>query len=349
MHSDFFANFSMRARLFALLILVLIIGIPTGIYWYFFTKNTASLTLSVVPKSSFIIQLDGIIDNKNLPLIDGLIHIDRQCTDTCTISPIAPLPYRLTIKSPWKSPIQADIDVWVNENKILTYTLLDEVVFESSVYQSGWSYDTARNVMDNVLKMNSDIWYTLVWIDNQERVYVLRDTFWRRELGILGMDRFTSLYVIPPWVGDFTLDLLWQYLLAPIWDTGTLILSLDGQQRKELPFPWIQWYIPSIFGDKIYTKSGVLAVNGDRYTTNPRFTDWIDVTSTLRIGYISNTDTEKLLLSNMPLGNPVLVLVDRSTGKSSVIKSWINVKTLFYVEGVPVLMDDSGNVWKILL
>ncbi len=53
---------------------------------------------------------------------------------------------------------------------------------------------------------------------------------------------------------------------------------------------------------------------------NTRFTDWLDISDRVRIGYISADDTKKLQLSNMNLGQSVLILLDRYTGQSSIIQ-----------------------------
>lgn len=131
MHSDFFANFSMRARLFALLILVLIIGIPAGIYWYFFTKNTASITVSVVSGEDIHIRIAGTLDNENLPLADRLLELEQDCSEVCVFSPVAPIRYRITLTSPGKATIEEDIVVGVGEDKSISYRLQDDIIITS--------------------------------------------------------------------------------------------------------------------------------------------------------------------------------------------------------------------------
>ena len=94
-----FANFSMRARLYAVLILVLLIGIPAVLYWYFFTENTASLTVRTTGAGEFQIELAGTLDNDSLPLADRLLSVQKRCKTECTIAPIAPIRYTVTLTS----------------------------------------------------------------------------------------------------------------------------------------------------------------------------------------------------------------------------------------------------------
>ncbi len=49
----------MRARLFAFLILILLVGIPTGLYYYFTAKQIASITVSTGTGVVFMAHLSG--------------------------------------------------------------------------------------------------------------------------------------------------------------------------------------------------------------------------------------------------------------------------------------------------
>jgi hypothetical protein len=54
---------------------------------------------------------------------------------------------------------------------------------------------------------------------------------------------------------------------------------------------------------KIRTMDTVFEYDGEKLRENPRFTDYIDLDSRYRLGYIAPQDTEKLQLSNLPIGN----------------------------------------------
>lgn len=349
MHSDFFANFSMRSRLLALAILIIIIGIPAGIYWYFFSRNTASLTISVGSDVVFSVRLEGVIDNESLPLADRLIFIERECRATCVISPIAPIKYNLSLKSDSKTSIQDTIVINIWEDKEVAYTLSDEVQLELMTYTLKWDSTLAAPILANANNNTVQTEYTLIGIDSENTVYAERDAFGRRELGILTMDRFAPLYTVPSWVGTIALDKTWQYFLAPVLDRGTLILSLDMQFQREIPVTNVTWYVRSDNEEKIYTQSWTISLFWNKYVPNPRFTDWIDISWDMRIGYIASDDIDRLSLSNIVPRQSVLVSVDRRTWESLIIQRWLDIDMLMYIDSVPVYVDQEGKIWKITL
>lgn len=101
----------MRARLSALLFLVLMISIPGLVYWYFFMKNTASVEFIIADGVEFTVVLDGNMQNESLPLADNLIHIERTCIGRCRIEPIAPIAYTLTLSSTGKTSISDTLEI----------------------------------------------------------------------------------------------------------------------------------------------------------------------------------------------------------------------------------------------
>lgn len=86
----------------------------------------------------------------------------------------------------------------------------------------------------------------------------------------------------------------------------------------------------------------ILSYRGS-YGENPRFTDWIDASPTVRIGYISAEDSQKLALSNYPLGESVLIRLDRTTGQSQVLRKGLDIRFFYFSQGIPAYVDHSGN------
>ena len=68
------------------------------------------------------------------------------------------------------------------------------------------------------------------------------------------------------------------------------------------------------------TETGSLVAMGENETEDIRFTDAIDLTPEIRLGYIDQKDTAKLSLGNFSLGQSVLIRLDRTTGESVVVR-----------------------------
>ncbi len=71
---------------------------------------------------------------------------------------------------------------------------------------------------------------------------------------------------------------------------------------------------------KVRTTLSVYELSDDIWKKNLRFTDYIDISSRYRIGYIDIRDQEKLSLANLPLENSLFILLDRSNGETRIIK-----------------------------
>ncbi len=339
----------MRSRFLAFLILVAVISIPVWIYWYFFTKNTASLTVSVGGDDAFSLRLEWTLDNDNLPLADRFLVLEKECIKICTISPIAPVKYNLSIMSSEKTTIEDMIVIWMDEDKVVSYNLVDEITLESIEYAPSGDTILWESILASAQVQDPQAQYSLIGIDAENNIYTIRKIYGRTELGILTSERFTPLYVIPDGVGDFSLDRTGQYFIAPIGDTGTIVLSLDMSEKKEIPIVWVTGYAQKYWQEKIYTRSWILMLSGERYVPNLRFTDYIDISPYQRIWYIGADDSDRLALSNLPLWKSVLVLVDRSTGEDVIIKRGIDIDRFFYLRSTPVYMDQSGKVYKFAL
>jgi hypothetical protein len=76
-----------------------------------------------------------------------------------------------------------------------------------------------------------------------------------------------------------------------------------------------------IFGSfpVVTTEHGSYSYSDGVWLENPRFTSFIDLDATKRLGYIDKTDTGRRLLSNISSKESVIFLVDRTTGKADII------------------------------
>ena len=94
----------------------------------------------------------------------------------------------------------------------------------------------------------------------------------------------------------------------------------------------------------IRTSSGSYIDEWDSLSEDIRFTDAIDLTPDIRLGYIDANDTIKLSLGNFSFGQSVLVRLDRTTGESRVVRQWVDIGALLLYRGRPAY---SSSVWDI--
>lgn len=86
----------MRPRILAIIILILFVGIPLGLYWYFYIHHVAKIHFRIASSDIFHITLAGTLDYSYLPLADAALHYDIECHSECTIGPIPPVSYTIT-------------------------------------------------------------------------------------------------------------------------------------------------------------------------------------------------------------------------------------------------------------
>ncbi len=87
----------MRTRVLALIILFIFLGIPFGLYWYFFLHRTSSMQFHIAQETPVTITLEGTLEYDYLPLADSVLRFDQTCLMYCETGPIAPALYRVTI------------------------------------------------------------------------------------------------------------------------------------------------------------------------------------------------------------------------------------------------------------
>jgi hypothetical protein len=123
---------------------------------------------------------------------------------------------------------------------------------------------------------------------------------------------------------------------------------VDGAYSQEIPLSDVVAVAelePNLL--KIRTKTSVFTFDGQNLIENPRFTDFVDLSPTLRLGYIDKNDRQKLALGNFGTDVSVLVLLDRSTGTSTLLRKDISLETLFLKDDTPVFLDANGKIFSL--
>jgi hypothetical protein len=97
----------------------------------------------------------------------------------------------------------------------------------------------------------------------------------------------------------------------------------------------------------VRTSSGSFVLQWEDLIEDIRFTDAIDLDHDTRLGYIDATDSKKLSLGNFPLGQSVLIRLNRITGESVVLRKGIDVRVFIQYDQHPAYMDSIGNIFLI--
>ena len=208
----------MRARLLAFLILIVLVAIPAGAYYYFTSRSIASLEISAGSGVIFTARLTGSFGVDGLPLADRALVYSQECISQCSITPILPARYTLTLVSSGQTDVS-------------------DIILVNTADQLTRSYGFTRDI-------------TLQSVGN----------------------------------------------ISEIGNTSS------GST----------WHLR--------TETGSFTAHGDEYNEDIRFTDAIDLTPEIRLGYIDKNDTTKLSIGNFAIGNSVLVRLDRETGESRVVR-----------------------------
>jgi hypothetical protein len=111
----------MSPRILALIILIIFLGIPAGAYYYYTERSVSSIEISVENAENYRVDLQGTLKARYLPLADKLLKFSDDCTGICTIGPIAPLDYQITLTSSGRVTLTDTIELQSGEKKILKY------------------------------------------------------------------------------------------------------------------------------------------------------------------------------------------------------------------------------------
>ena len=304
----------MRSRILAIIILILLVALPAFLYFYFTTHKIAKITISTSSRVSFSVNLLGSFGVDGLPLADKFLSYQKKCTDICEISPILPARYTIILTASGKTTLTDSIVVNSGENITRTYIFNDDIQI----------VPVKTLLVDDALPISL--------VENAR----LRG-WW--EFIIIGTDIKNKIWVIKKWENSsqvgININLLWG---------SSLLLSTDLVNEKEIPtIPNIISVIP---GDiwRIHSQTWMVEVRWDQIIEDNRFTNSIDISPEIRIGYIDKKDTKKLSLSNLPLTESLLIRLDRTTGESVILRKWLDISALFLYGNKPAYIDTLGNI-----
>jgi hypothetical protein len=141
----------MRARIFALVILTLLVIIPVWLYYHFTVSQIASVEIRTSSGSVFSVNMVGSWGIDGLPLADRALVYHEDCVSSCTISPVLPARYTLALTSSGHITIHETLSVNTAEQVSLQYILQDDIVIQQvtepyqSLISSGSNWHTRTN------------------------------------------------------------------------------------------------------------------------------------------------------------------------------------------------------------
>ena len=342
----FTSSIYMRSRIFAIIILIIFLVIPISLYWFFTTQKISSVTIIVSWASQFWVKIDGTFALDGLPLADSVLSYEKECVEICEITPVLPAIYQIVVSASWKSLIEDSIVLNTGEKIKRQYQMHDDFVFEK--------VDTipdSRNMITILDVYNS--WNTVtivpIGVDIDGKMWARRSVENISQLGIFSSWQFTPTQNLASPIRDILLDSSHSVLMAKIGTSDYVFFPVDGSSQKQVSFDrdiTITGVVPGK-NWSFRTQTGSWSLVWARLIEDIRFTDSIDVSPSIRLGYISRDDSQKLSLGNFPTGESLLIRLDRTTGESSIVRKWFDIDMFFYYKNTPAYIDWQNNIYTI--
>ncbi len=311
-------------------------------YWYFVSSNTSSFVIEATPDIGFLVEVSGKFNNEYLPLADKIIRKSIVCRKSCNIGPLPPAIYDIVLTASGFEILNLvrSIQRWesVREKVIfhpeLRITAVSEGISESSLE------DEAMIENMKVKNPDSDI-HALT--RKGEKLFVEIRSNSMRSVGIIKNDVFNQIYQFKDLSADGYLDQTKSVYIIPTGSTDTLIFL---ETREVVSIPHFDTLLLARKENNsliITTQSGSLEKVQSGFRSNPRYTDWIDIDARYRLGYIDAADQAKLSLQNYPLNIGILLVLDRSTGVSTILRTPFILSGFLRIGEKIGYIDRAGN------
>ena len=260
---------------------------------------------------------------------------------TCILSPIPPVDYSVILSSSGMADINQSIHLTVGETKTLKYQFTPNVAL-------------VRDMRDDTPLWESFSGISLLKQLSKSRFLGVSYISGEVQFGVVSDGIMTPLKVFSDTNLQVRLDMNPKYILIgnPL-DAFSEIYDTEWTLLTHIPFSQDDILSVSVLGDewKIKTKNSIYTSTDGILTENPRFTDFVDISSQYRVGYIDKNDKKRINLSNLTDDSSFLVLLDRYSGNATYKKIIESLKTCFLEENNPVCIGSDGNrfllkIWK---
>lgn len=330
----------MRARLIAVLILILLVGWPSYLYWYFYKKNISSLVFLSDSNESYTVSLEGKLEYKYFPLLDDVFRYKSTCMESCIFTPIPPIRYTLHISTTGREDIMDTIDLTTWETKKYP-VILPKVLFTEKIWKMAST--SAPVTLPWVTPIGITSWWKSVAFTSDKD---------GGEVWIINNNQFLTLFRSQKSLESAYLDETRSFVIVPDSAAKQAIYSLDGRNQGTV-FPnlekilmvtttdWLEW--------KVQTEQALYESEGWFWKKNIRFTDFIDLGPRYRLAFLRKTQKEKFELQNIAVGTSLIVLLDRVSNEMTILRKGYEILWFFQVNGAPALLDTKGDFYRIEL
>ncbi len=328
----------MRTRIIALIVLAMLIGIPTYLYWHYYKKNISSFIFLIDNNEPFTVSLVWRLEYRYFPLLDQVFHYKSTCTSSCIFTPIPPLIYDLRISTPWREDIVDRVVLKTGESKKYQVALPQAVFFER-----------VASMPHAIPAFNMES-YTSIGVSSKGKVIAIENKLEGGSAWVIHNGKFISLFRSPASLLGSYLDASREFLISPNSQTHQLLFRLTGTEPG-IVFPTLDTII-MVTNDEVWkvrTEDALYEYIGKEWKKNPRFTDYINLNNRYRLGYISDTQWEKLQLQNFPKDDSILILLDRVSQEVSLVRKDMDIKGFFFYDGIPAYLDNGGDIYRIIL
>ena len=319
----------MHPRALAILILFIFLVIPFGLYWYFYESRVTSLIFESDRESSFTVELEGTLSYQYFPLLDTAFSYRSTCMQSCIFSPIPPLRYAVRISSSGSEDLRDEVSLVTGESRKYIVDLAPAFILTpvaSFATSDPIEWTIGKDQSGDTLSLKTDI------------------SGW---LGLYTSGKENPSFQITSSITSSKLDASRGYVILQWAYRDQYIVSTDGQRNTIFPFSEEIDMVSFEEVWKVRTKSDLYEYIGSTWQRNPRFTDYVDISSRYRIGYIDRSDTTKLSLQNLPSWESIFILLDRTGTETKIIKKWKDIRGFILYRGTPSILDLDGTVSRI--
>jgi hypothetical protein len=161
--------------------------------------------------------------------------------------------------------------------------------------------------------------------------------------------RFVSLFRSQKSLSNSYIESTRSFLIVPDAASKQALYPLDAV-IPWVVFPNSERIITIVYDSntwKVQTEKNLYELVNGIWKINPRFTDYIDIDSRYRLGYIKKSQSEKLKLQNFSQSNSIMVLLDRTKNTTTLMKKWIEIVGFLRYNEEPAFLDTEWEIYRL--
>lgn len=336
----------MRSRILAIIVLLVLIGLPILIWWIFFQKSTSYVVVNVGSGVIVNVSLKWTFSNNFFPVADKIMEFSQNCENICRFWPIAPIKYNLEIKSPDFVDLTDEFSLENGQTLEKNYILTPKINYETSDFAIETDSQKSE-IQDEIYSKNPNLTY--LGTDLKWRKWVISLDNSITSLWILRWDNFISLKNFSQIFGkieffrEHNSFIFYNYSL-----NEAILLDIDMQNILEIKLAENQ-KIDKIFFDKnwfVLSDWVLKEYKNSNFVENIRFSNFRDIDN-WRMGYIAMNDEKRLKMSNYAITDGgILVLLNRQNWQIFEIGKNLDITNIFIIDN-DFVFENQKNFYKL--